>query len=158
MYYESRTTLTSHPDIEYDDGKINYFFYSGGKDNIPGDKAHSKSVSELIKYIVDGKLSSDSDSDLARLDEIVNSVKKKSEVTRAYMQEWDRQRIHDKELTEQVTAQVTEDAAIKCIRRLHILGVPESSIRESISEDYGYSSEQIEILMERALSKPQPIH
>ena len=122
--------------------------------NIPGDESHGKSVSELVKYVVEGKLESDHDSDLTRLDEIVNLVKKKPEVSRAFMREWDRQRIHDRELTEQVTKQVTdevkEDLAIKLIIRSHQRGVSEETIKEDLKEDYGFSDDLITKLIKKA--------
>ncbi|SDB41386.1 hypothetical protein [Butyrivibrio sp. INlla16] len=148
MYYEVRTTLVSHPDIDYDDGRINYFFYGGGKNNIPGDKLHSKSVSELVKYIVEGEIDSEPDNDLIRLDEIVSSVKKKSEVTRAYMKEWDRQRIHDKELTEKVK----KETAINIIQDDHSKGMTDDEIVAYISRIFGFSEEEIADLLKEALS------
>ncbi len=135
-----------------DDGRINYFFYGGGRNNIPGDKLHSKSVSELVKYIIEGEIDSEPDNDLVRLDEIVSSVKKKSEVTRAYMKEWDRQRIHDKELTAQVTEKVKKETAINVIQNDHSKGMTDDEIAHDISVIFGYSEEEIDALLKEALS------
>ncbi|WP_026491607.1 hypothetical protein [Butyrivibrio sp. XPD2002] len=109
MYYEAKTVLTSHPDLCYDDGRVNYFFYGKGKDNLPPDKFNGKAVADLVRYIVTGNKPTQPLSSLLELDGIVSSVKKKSEVTKSYMKEWDRQRIHDIELTEQVTKEVTSE-------------------------------------------------
>jgi hypothetical protein len=113
MYYEAKTVLTSHPDLCYDDGRTNYFFYGKGKNNLPTEKFNKKAVADLMKYIVTGEKSDESNDAVGMLDDIVLNVKKKSEVTRSYMKEWDRQRIHDIELTEQVTEQVTQQVTQK---------------------------------------------
>ncbi len=55
-----------------------------------------------------GELGENPGEETHRLSDIVNNVKDRSEVTKTYMKEWDRQRIHDRELTEKVTAEVTE--------------------------------------------------
>lgn len=65
-------------------------------------------LDEMVKYIVTGELGDNPGEETHRLSDIVDNVKDRSEVTKTYMKEWDRQRIHDRELTEQVTAQVTE--------------------------------------------------
>ena len=62
----------------------------------------------MVKYIVTGELGENPGEETHRLSDIVNNVKDRSEVTKTYMKEWDRQRIHDRELTEKVTAEVTE--------------------------------------------------
>ncbi|WP_026525674.1 hypothetical protein [Butyrivibrio sp. MB2005] len=108
MYYEAKTTLVTHKDIEYDDGRRYIFLYSGGNYNIPESNTHGKKLSEMIKYIVTGKLEDNAGEDTQRLRDIVDTVKDRSEVTKNYMKEWMRQQIHDHELTEQVTQEVTE--------------------------------------------------
>ena len=108
MYYEAKTTLVSHRDIEYDDGKRYIFLYGGGNYNIPSGNTHGNVLAEMVKYIVTGELGDNPGEEIHRLSDIVNNVKDRSEVTKTYMKEWDRQRIHDRELTEKVTAEVTE--------------------------------------------------
>ena len=112
MYYEAKTTLVSHRDIEYDDGKRYIFLYGGGNYNIPSGNTHGNVLAEMVKYIVTGELGENPGEETHRLSDIVNNVKDRSEVTKTYMKEWDRQRIHDRELTEKVTDSINSLNAI----------------------------------------------
>ena len=76
--------------------------------HIPSGNTHGKILAEMVKYIVTGELEDNPGEETHRLSDIVDNVKDRSEVTKTYMKEWDRQRIHDRELTEKVTAEVTE--------------------------------------------------
>ena len=108
MYYEAKTVLTSHSHLCYDDGRTNYFFYGKGRVNLPKDKFDEKAVADLVRYIVTGDKPIEPNSSLLELDGIVNAVKNKTEVTKSYMKEWDRQRLHDIELTEQVSSEIQD--------------------------------------------------
>ena len=109
MYYEAKTILTSHPEIKYDDGRVSIFLYAGGKCNLTGDNSRGKTIEELVKYIVKGEVSPNPDGFITELKGIVDNVKKNAEVTRFYMQKWEREMVHDRELTEKVTAEVTKE-------------------------------------------------
>ncbi|SDB41400.1 hypothetical protein [Butyrivibrio sp. INlla16] len=63
------------------------------------------------------------------------------------MKEWDRQRIHDKELTEKVK----KETAIKIIRRYYSKGMTDDEIAHDISVNFGYSEEEIDALLKDAL-------
>ena len=48
---------------------------------------------EVLKYIVSGEKPSIANSEVNSLEEIVSKIKKRSEVTRKYMKQWDRERV-----------------------------------------------------------------
>ena len=89
-----------------------------------------------------------------RLSDIVNNVKDRSEVTKTYMKEWDRQRIHDRELTEQVTAQVTEQVT-DSINRLHAMLLKAGRLDdlEKSTEDPQYQKKLMEELLDNNTAK-----
>ena len=151
MYYETRTIITSHPEILYDDGRLGIFLYAGGNYNIPGEEAHGKIVEELVKFIVTGEITETPESYISELKSIVDSVKKDAEVTKTFMQRWDREMRHDRELTEQVTLQVTEQVRreeitnrIKAYRK-H--GITDEDIYRDLIEEGNLKPEVIKELM-----------
>ena len=93
MYYEASTTLTTHPDIGYDDGITHIFLYCHGKASKSLSPSHGKRLMEVLKYIVSGEKPSIANSEVNSLEEIVSKIKKRSEVTRKYMKQWDRERV-----------------------------------------------------------------
>ena len=152
MYYEAKTMLVTHSDIEYDDGKRYIFLYGGGNYNIPSGNTHGKILAEMVKYIVTGELEDNPGEETHRLSDIVDNVKDRSEVTKTYMKEWDRQRIHDRELTEQVTKQVTEQVTEQVsdsINRLHSILIKTGRLDDLIksTEDPKYQKKLMEELL-----------
>ena len=90
MYYEASTTLTTHPDIEYNDGITHIFLYCNGKVNKSLSPTHGKRLLEVLKYIVSGEKINPSNPEVNDLETVVSKIKKRSEVTRKYMKQWDR--------------------------------------------------------------------
>ncbi len=97
MYYEASTTLTTHPDIDYDDGVTHIYLYCNGKVNTSLTPSHGKRLMEVLKYIVSGEKPNTTNPEVDDLETVVSKIKKRSEVTRKYMKQWDRERILVKE-------------------------------------------------------------
>ncbi|WP_029319158.1 hypothetical protein [Butyrivibrio sp. AE3004] len=154
MYYEAKSVLTSHSDLCYDDGRVNYFFYGKGKNNLPDSKFDKQAVEDLVKYIVTGEKPEKPQEAVGKLDDIINSVKKNAEVTKIFMKEWDRRRLHDIELTEEVTKQVTKEvmdnATIDFIVSMREEGISDDRIRYQISKKGNYLEEDIDRLFHEA--------
>ena len=148
MYYIAKSKLITHPDYDYDDGRTNIFLYAGGKPNFPNE-SYGKKVSELLKYIVSGTVPASPDKSISELDNIVQKVKSRPEVTIKLMKQWDRERIHDFELTRK--------DAIKLIRSNRRHNIPDEATRQDIIIDYGYDSETIDALFKEVDTNCQVI-
>ena len=149
----ARSRLITHPDYDYDDGRTNIFLYAGGNPNFPNE-SYGKKVTELLKYIVSGAISSSPDKNISELDTIVRKVKSRPEVTTKLMKQWDRERIHDLELTEKVTATVTvnvrQEDALKMIRSNRRYNISDENTRQDLTNDYGYDEKTIDDLFAEA--------
>ena len=97
IYYEASTVLITHPDIEYEDGVSHIYLYCNGNINESLSPSHGKHLMEVLKYIVSGEKISASNPDVNNLETVVSKIKKRPEVTKKYMQQWDRERILVKE-------------------------------------------------------------
>ena len=91
MYYEVRSSILNHPDIPYDDGIKHIFLYCNGKMDDHFREKRGKHLAELLKYFISGQLPDTENSDITIINEIVNRVKRRKEVTGRYMQQWDRE-------------------------------------------------------------------
>lgn len=93
IYYEANTVLTTHPSITYQDGISHIYLYCNGKINKPLSPSHGKHLMEVLKYIVSGEKPNEPNPEVNNLETVVSKIKKRSEVTKKYMQQWDRERI-----------------------------------------------------------------
>ncbi|WP_022765337.1 Rpn family recombination-promoting nuclease/putative transposase [Butyrivibrio sp. XPD2006] len=93
IYYEAGTVLTTHPDVEYMDGISHLYLYCNGKINESLSPSHGKRLMEVLKYIVSGEKINASNPEVNNLETVVSKIKKRPEVTKKYMQQWDRERI-----------------------------------------------------------------
>ncbi len=96
MYYEARSVLISHPEIEYKDGIRHIFLYCKGRSNFDSQDsifklppAHSKKLREMLKYIVSGEIPDDKNDSINAINSIVCKVKSREEVTKNYMRQCD---------------------------------------------------------------------
>ena len=55
--------------------------------------SHGKHLMEVLKYIVSGEKPNEPNPEVNNLETVVSKIKKRSEVTKKYMQQWDRERI-----------------------------------------------------------------
>ncbi len=118
MCYEAKTKLTTHPEIDYEDGVLHLFFYCYGEPNIKDiahivkSESHGKKLQEMLKYIVSGEKPTSFNEVIEDVDKVVTKVKGKKEVTIEYMRQIDREYSIRKE-----TAEATKrEAAIEMIR------------------------------------------
>ena len=146
MYYEAKTMLTLHPDLCYDDGRTNYFFFGLGRNNLPAEKFDNKTVAGLMRYIVTGEKADEAISAVDKLDNIIRAVKRRTEVTKRYMKEWDRQRLHDIELTREVTERVTKEVTER-VTDLHL--IKQICKKLAKGKDPGTIAEEVEEPVER---------
>ena len=97
IYYEASTTLVTHPSIKYKDGISHIYLYCHGMINEFLPPEHGKHLMEVLKYIVSGEKINESNPDVNSLETVVSKIKKRPEVTKKYMKQWDRERILVKE-------------------------------------------------------------
>ena len=149
MYYESRSTLTTHPNVEYDEGITHIFLYCGGTPNIK-DISHSKKLTEMLKYIQTGEKPTTPNSRINDIDKVVSLVKARPEVTTNYMKQWLREQVLKQELTEQVTQQTKHNAAIRFIIFSQIHNISDDVIKAELITNYGYKDIEIPPLYQEA--------
>lgn len=152
MYYESRSTLITHPDISYENGIRNIFLYCSGKPNFTGPNAlislapeHGKRLQEMLKYIVSGEKPT-TNSDIDEIDEIVTKVKGRKEVTTAFMKQWDRELSIKRDTRIETRIETKREDALEDIRFDLENGIPIDVTRRRLQKNYGYDNETIEEL------------
>ena len=113
MYYEVKPVITTHPQLEYDDGVRKIYLYCRGRNNLENDKEYGERLQEVLEYILTGKKRRDPSPVIDSMDKIVSDTKDRAEVTKNYMQRWDEiehiKRDVKREVTEAVTKEVTEN-------------------------------------------------
>ena len=145
MYYEGRMKLVTHPEYDYDDGILNIFLYAYGNMNHP-DKAYGKKLQELLKYIVTGDESESTDEEIHELNRIVSEVKLRSEVTKDYMKQWDR----ELSLKREATLAAKKEDAVKVIRFGREDGASDDKISYRLKTEFGFDSSEIDELFRQA--------
>ena len=149
MYYEASTTLTTHSQMEYNDGISHTFLYCNGNPNIM-DAVHSKKLTEMLRYIVSGEKPTSPNTDIEDIDKIVSRVKALPEVTTNYMKQWDREYILQHEASEKAEKETKAKAAIALIEFSRAHGISDVDITEELSTRYGYDDKTIKDLFKQA--------
>ena len=154
MYYEVKSVVESHPDIKYEDGIRRIFLYGKGKNNLKGTSAYRERVEEVVNYIVTGEKKENPDPVVTTMDKIVSDTKGKTEVTKKFMQNWDRiehiKRDITKEVTEKVTKEVTKEAVLGFIEYGRALNDTDENIRSLIKAKFKLDDETIDELFSEA--------
>ena len=123
--------------------------YSGGKISTLNEQ-YGKKLHEMLEYTVSGKKPTDPDNDINNLDKLVTGVKSKSEVTKSYMRQWEReialQREAAAEARAEAMAETKKEAAITIIRFTRELNADDSLIRARLKEDLSLTDEIIDNL------------
>lgn len=104
---------------------------------------------ELLKYIISGEKPTSHNEDIEVIDKIVSQVKQKSEVTKSFMQQWDREE-HIRRDTE--TATKENDAKIH-IRLSRKHNISDEDIRTELRDEFGLSEDTIKGLFEQTDEK-----
>ena len=114
MCYFAKTTLTSHPFIEYKDGLTHLYLYCKGRPNTEvlvsfiQSEPHGKKLQEMLHYILTGEKPEAQNQDINDVDKVVTKVKKRGEVTTKYMRQWEREQA--------IANDVRQEAALEMIR------------------------------------------
>lgn len=137
IYYEASTVLTTHPNIKYKDGISHLYLYCSGKINESLSPVHGKRLMEVLKYIVSGEKISESNPEVNDLETVVSKIKKRPEVTKKYMQQWDRERI----LVQEANIKGKEQGLIELICKKLIKGKNLDIIASEIEEDEEFVEE-----------------
>ena len=145
MYYEAKTVLTTHPDFEYRDGITHIYLYCKGKVNAGLSPAHGKRLMEVLKYIVSGEIPDTMNPEVNNLETIVSKIKKRPEVTKKYMQQWDRERI----LVNETREAVTKQNAFSEIKFGRENGEPDVKIRKRLEKVFKLTPDVIDELFEK---------
>ena len=147
MYYEARTVLTTHPNIPYDDGITRMFFYTKGKTNSEGmttfvkSPEHRKKLEEMLYYIQTGNKPATKNTDIDDIDNVVNRIKGREEVTTEYMRQCDKEHI----IRREATIETKKSDALDIIRFAHEDGVSDDKTRMRIAS-LGLASDIIDSL------------
>ncbi len=142
--------MTTHPDFDYNDGRINIFLYANGKPNFSNSQ-YGKKVQELLKYIASGDIVDTSNPDIEKLNVIVSRIKSKSEVTKKLMKQWDRELSIKREAKREATLEESERSVINLIKFCHSQNISDDIIRTNIMENYNFDKDKIDALFKESL-------
>ncbi len=171
MYYEAGTALITHPDIEYDDGLRHIYLYCNGRPNFVIDDSsldckqgtnlsshndgsadlisispeHSKKLQEMLKYIISGEKPSAPNTDIDAIEDIIAKIKNRKEVIDEYMRQWDRELSIKREVREETTREVKEEAALEIISFDRTESIPPESTKKRLVH-MGYKPSEIDSL------------
>ena len=146
MYYEAGTVLTSHNNLEYDDGICHIYLYCNGKINESMNNEHGKRIHELLKYLVSGDKPETDNADIKDIDDLVLKTKQKKEITRRYMKQWDRDRI----IARDAALEARQKDAINLISFSIKNGVSLEQIVDNLKYEYKFDDATIKDLFEKA--------
>ena len=96
-----------------------------------------KRLMEVLKYIVSGEKLNTSNPEVNDLETVVSKIKKRPEVTKKYMQQWDRERI----LVQEANIKGKEQGLIELICKKLIKGKNLDIIASEIEEDKEFVEE-----------------
>ncbi len=145
MYYEASTTITTHPQLEYNDGILHVFLYCKGDVNKCLSEEHGKKLMEMLKYISSGVKPSTPNTDIEAIDNIVTQVKKKPEVTINYMKQWDR----EDHIRTDAIKETKHDDGLGIIRLCRNNNIPEEVIRAHLKNEMKLSPSVIDDLFKQ---------
>ncbi len=135
IYYETTSVLKTHPNIPYKDGITHIYLYCNGKINDDLDASHGKKLMEVLKYIVSGEKVSSENKQVNDLEKVVSKIKKRPEVTKKYMQQWDRER--------HLVMDTKKEDALEVIRFGREDGVSDEKIRNRLETKFELDSNTI---------------
>ena len=112
---------------------------------------------EVLKYIVSGEVPGSFSPEVHSLETVVSKIKRRPEVTKRYMQQWDRERILNqetrKEVIEEVTKEVTKEVALEVIRFGREDGVSDEKIRKRLETRFNLATDVIDELFQQVDNK-----
>ncbi len=96
MVYTVKNRCVEEPDMEYEDGACTLFLYTKGTEGCPG-----KELKQLLHYMEDTAAENAVNKDLEKIQRMVETVKKDSEVTVVYMRMMEDEEILKEEAREE---------------------------------------------------------
>ncbi|SEG19825.1 hypothetical protein SAMN02910276_02128 [Butyrivibrio sp. Su6] len=93
---------------------------------------------EVLKYIVSGEKPSSENQQVNDLEKVVSKIKKRPEVTKKYMQQWDRER--------HLVMDTKKDDALEIIRFGREDGTPDEKTRKRLETKFKLNSSTIDEL------------
>lgn len=99
----------------------------------------------MLKYIVSGEKITTSNPEVNNLETVVSKIKKRPEVTKKYMQQWDRERILANEAKDEGEKIGKEKSLIGLICKKLAKGKSINIIADEVEEDEDYVKEICEI-------------
>ena len=148
MYYEVKSVIETHPDIEYEDGIKRIFLYGKGKNNLKGSPEYRERLEEVVNYIVTGEKKTNPDPVVTVMDKIVSDTKGRAEVTKKFMQNWDRIEHIKRDVANEVKKEVKKEDAKEFIDYGRSLGDTDENIRNRLKEKYKLDDETIDSLFQ----------
>ena len=149
IYYETTSVLKTHPNIPYKDGITHIYLYCNGKINDDLDASHGKKLMEVLKYIVSGEKVSSENKQVNDLEKVVSKIKKRPEVTKKYMQQWDRER----HLVMDTKLETKKEAAISAITFNRKHRISDEETKAYIINELGLSESCVDELFSQIDSK-----
>lgn len=138
IYYEAESVLKTHLTIPYKDGITHIYLYCSGKINDDLDASHGKKLMEMLKYIVSGEKTSSENQQVNDLEKVVSKIKKRPEVTKQYMKQWDRER--------HLVMDTKKEDALEIIRFGSEDGTPDEKTRKRLETKFKLSPDTIDEL------------
>ncbi len=96
MLYTIKRHCIEEPDMNYDDGDLTYFIYTGGTKNVP-----SQELKNMLSFLVDSSDDNATTEDLAAVRAMMNEIKHNRRIGVKYMHTWEREQHIRKEALEQ---------------------------------------------------------
>ncbi len=115
-----------------------------------GTSAYRERVEEVVNYIVTGEKKENPDPVVTTMDKIVSDTKGKTEVTKKFMQNWDRIEHIKRDITKEVTEKVTKEAVLGFIEYGRALNDTDENIRSLIKAKFKLDDETIDELFSEA--------
>ena len=100
---------------------------------------------EVLKYIVSGEVPGSFSPEVHSLETVVSKIKRRPEVTKRYMQQWDRERL--------LILDTKKEAALEVIRFGREDGVPDEKIRRRLETRFNLATDVIDELFQQADNK-----
>ena len=145
LYYEASTVLTTHPDIEYEDGVFHIYLFCNGKINRDLNEAHGKKLHEVLKYIVSGEKITSENKEVNDLEEVVTKIKKRPEVTTKFMLQCDRERV----LVADAKRETRKEDALKMIRFGRENEISDDKTRQQLGTEFEFTPSEIDELFKQ---------
>ena len=113
---------------------------------IEGTSAYRERVEEVVNYIVTGEKKENPDPVVTTMDKIVSDTKGKTEVTKKFMQNWDR----IEHIKRDIAKEVTKEAVLGFIEYGRALNDTDENIRSLIKAKFKLDDETIDELFSEA--------